>query len=647
MLVVLYHFFKPRLTGGFVGVDVFFVISGFLISSLLFREIQTTGRISLWKFYARRFRRLLPVATVVMVAIVLVASVVIGPLRLIDILHDMAWAVVSLANVRFAQGLDGYFAVAEPSPFLHFWSLAVEEQYYLAWPLLLTALGLAGRRRNLAVLVTLGAVFAASIAASVLLTNSGSPHAYYSLGTRAWELAIGGILAWLAYNVRLRPSTWVARLAGVVGAVGILASAMLYTDATPFPGWTAIVPTMGTALLIWSGSHDPRGPLTRALSIRPAVFVGNISYSLYLWHWPVLVFGAAMLGRGRVAALGLVAVSFVLATLTYYLVEQPSGRFRKLAPSRNVVAIGVSTAIVLCGFSLTATALVPTSSGAISATAPPDGNLADALAGPGMTPRAVPANVQPTLDKLVDDLASVFTNGCYTTTLRVCEGGDPDGEVTVVLTGDSHAGQWWPALDAAGKDRGWKLYIVGKNGCPLANVEITKASGAEPWPECAQWQHDAVGAVLKLKPDLVVFANAAQAYRSTKVSMREGFLEKWGVGVETTISRLAADAPVLMLGESPTLSADPETCLSENMHDVAACSTPIKRAVNPDIQALNKQVASAAGAAYFDPTNLLCTSTCPMMTYNMIMYRDAGHLSATYSASLAPVVGDLVAGNLP
>ncbi|SFH88929.1 acyltransferase family protein [Cryobacterium levicorallinum] len=657
ILVVVYHYFPGLLSGGFIGVDVFFVISGFLITLLLFKEIQRSGRISLSGFYARRIRRLLPAATVTLVGTVLAAFLLVGPIRLAGILQDMAWTAGYLANYHFSQATTGYFDTSDPSPFLHFWSLAVEEQYYLLWPLVLIAVLPLARERAWIFMVVLIAIIACSLSASVILTNAEALGAYYSLATRAWELAIGGGLAYLVFHRRFVISGRIRSGVSWAGILAIAGSAAFYTDATPFPGWTAAVPALGAALVLWAGSYGEAGTVYRLLSLRPAQFIGNISYSLYLWHWPVLILGAAYLGgepgRAKLLILGMVAI--LLASASYFVVEQPLNRVRAGFGPFRVIALGLGITLLASLTPLFVSTLIVQSSGEIvaqesesdvilsSATSP----ITFAIQGPGPTPDGVPANLQVALDDLDDDLAEVFTNGCYGPKVNVCEGGDPEGTLKIVLAGDSHAGQWWPAVDRAARDNNWKLYIVGKNGCALADVEISQGTTSDAWPECASWQEAAPGAILALDPDLIVYANHAQGYRTSKVSLKDGFIEKWTDGVSTTLHQMTGGSTVLFIGQTPTLLQDPATCLSENILDVSACSTPTEKAVPQDLLDLNESVAVKQQVSYFDPTQLLCSEgVCPVVAANVIMYRDIVHLSATYSAQLSPKIAEVITAAL-
>lgn len=653
ILVVAYHAFPGVLRGGFVGVDVFFVISGFLITGLLLRERAATGRIALGAFYARRMRRLLPAALVVTLATLLVSALLYGPLRFIQVLRDAAWATVSLANVNFGFDPDGYFTTTTPSPFLHFWSLSVEEQYYLLWPLLLLAAAALWRRGGIPALLLL--VTVGSLAASVVLTPTGSPFAYYSLATRAWELAIGGALAWLTrpsssadapsgsagergggrrLDLGAAPS-WLRLAMLLAGGALILGSAWRYSDATPFPGWAALVPTIGAVLVIASGTGGP-APLPWLLGNPVARYVGDISYSLYLWHWPVLVLGGIALGASAPTRLALVALAFLLAAASYRFVERGYGRLRPKARSRSVVATGAVAALLVSAGAAGIAAAIPLDSGKPAPTAP---SAVDFASGPGFVPQGVPSNAQPTIEGLEDDLAEVFTNGCYAVTLQVCAGGDPHGDRTVVLAGDSHAGMWWPAFDEAARQKGWKLYIVGKNGCPLVDVPISFGSTADAWPDCDRWQDQVLPEVASLHPDLIAVDNFTAGYRA-KASLRDHFAEQWEPAATRALSELADTAPVVLFGPEPTLAQAPGDCLPTHVFDIDACGQPLETAVPRELRDMSERIATASGVELLDPTTLLCTdSVCPVFSYNLLMYRDVNHLTATYSRHLAPAVG--------
>ncbi|EFG76431.1 acyltransferase, partial [Mycobacterium parascrofulaceum ATCC BAA-614] len=354
--VVLYHAGIPGVTGGYVGVDVFFVISGFLITGLLFREVSATNTVALGRFFAARARRLLPAAAVVGVVTAVGAAVVLPPLQARSVFLDGIASALYVGNYRFAtQGTD-YLTPHAASPFQHYWSLGVEEQFYLVWPMLIIATAWLVRRvpalrGATPYAVALGLVGAASLAAAVLWTRTSPPWAFFSLPTRAWELAAGGLVA-LSIGHWRRLSLLTGAIAGWGGLALIVLTCTQLRAGTPYPGTAALLPVLGTALVVGGGSVTG-GLGAGRLLCRPAMrAIGRISYSWYLWHWPVLLLMPALLGEpaGLPARLAATAVSAGLAMITLHLVENP-GRFaaalRRSATASLAVAGGAS-AVAAC-----------------------------------------------------------------------------------------------------------------------------------------------------------------------------------------------------------------------------------------------------------------------------------------------------------
>jgi peptidoglycan/LPS O-acetylase OafA/YrhL len=392
LAVLAYHAGVPGLRGGYVGVDVFFVISGFLITGLILRELERTGAVSLPAFYARRARRLLPAAACALVATVLVSAFVLPPLRVPDIAGDGVAAALYSANIRFAlQSTDYLRADLAPSPLLHYWSLGVEEQFYLFWPALLLLVGRGRSKPTVNIAIAVVVIGIASLALAIVLTSVAAPWAFYSLPSRAWELALGAIV--VVGSRAFLPGTRLSVLAGCLGLALVCLSAAVFDTSTPFPGTAALMPTIGTAFILVAGLRRPRSGVARLLALPPLRFLGKISYSLYLWHWPALLLPAAALGRAlplRVRfALALLVIP--VAAASHRWIEEPirQGRLAALRPSRTLAMAGAISLIA---------AILSVGSGVVGSTR---------LRGP------VPLDLVPSLAAAKDDLPPIYKDGCH------------------------------------------------------------------------------------------------------------------------------------------------------------------------------------------------------------------------------------------
>ena len=465
-LVILDHAGVPWLRGGFIGVDVFFVVSGFLISSLLLHEATTTGRVRIGAFYGRRARRILPAATVVLVATTVFAAIELSVSRVEQIIVDVRWAAFFAANIHFSRlGTDYFEQDRAVSPVQHFWSLAVEEQFYLVWPVLLAVVAIlaSGRKRKVIVLVLIAAAWMASLMWSLVLTPRSPTASYFSSGTRAWELATGALVALGGNLLPYVPRLGRQVLAGV-GLLAVLVAAVSYDDTTAFPGWHALLPVLGTAALLAAGSRGPIGA-SRLLTVPPLQYVGNISYSLYLWHWPVLVLGAVYVGASRstVETLELLVVVLLLSVLSYHVVENPIRRSRgPVLRGRRALAmwpVALTAVLVSCAWAgaHATSAFEARIAGTPHVEPPPPPRISGGTQAPLPTAKQRLAGALRLADSkspipfplvnlkgLHEDVWQ-FKFKCYSSwddiAHEVCATGEPDDR-TVVIYGDSHAGMW-------------------------------------------------------------------------------------------------------------------------------------------------------------------------------------------------------------
>ncbi|MCR6031270.1 acyltransferase family protein [Nocardioides sp. zg-579] len=676
LVVVAAHAGVAWLPGGFVGVDVFFVISGYLIAGLLYREVDRDGRFSLLGFWSRRARRILPAATVVTAVTVLTALSWFSLLDARQVVADSAWAALFAANIHFArQGVDYFASDLGVSPLQHYWSLAVEEQFYVVWPLLLLAcLGLARllRRRSgqqesgpaglprRAVAAVLVAVTAASFAWSVLHTAAEPTAAYFSTLTRAWELGLGALVALVPATALRRLGRAGATALAATGLAMIAVACVVITGATAFPGYAAALPVVGTALVLVAGAGAAAPVTTAVLAWGPLRTIGDWSYSLYLWHWPALVLPAGLLGRPLRAweSAAAVAAAFALAAVTYTFVERP---FRDGRPAR---ALGVRRALVLYPASLALVAATGAGTWwwtgeraeagdnpaitADGATHPddPDGTVAlvRASVDAARERRAVPSDLSPDLLDLRASVADVGECDYATGVRRLCPRGDLDADRSVVLIGDSHARAWIPAFDRIAEEGGWTAYYLVMSQCTAAHVVVAPIDAERPFTECTDF-HDWVGEqVADLDPDLVVVTSSPPVNGVFDGGERYEALDRVAPLLADGYDDLFADLGraadrVVLLRDVPKSSYDPGTCLTTGSPDLADCSfVPVERSRRLGDIAVTS--ARLAGTEVVDPTPWLCyQDLCPVVIGGTLTYRDTDHLTTEYAASLAGALG--------
>jgi peptidoglycan/LPS O-acetylase OafA/YrhL len=673
--VVLFHADVPGVGGGFVGVDVFFVISGFLITGLLWRETSTAGSIRLRRFYGARARRLLPASATVGVVIVIASAVLLSPLEARRIIGDGIASALYVSNYRFAlQGVDYFTASAvSPSPFQHYWSLGVEEQFYLVWPPII--IGTAWlvrrvRRRTGAdatslhgpYLLVLVFVATVSFAVSLVATRVVPAVAFFSLPTRAWELAVGGLVA-LTVNQWRRLSPLLATLAGWAGLGLILVACTRLDGATPYPGTAALLPVLSAALVIGAGCAAPIQGVGRVLALPPMQAVGRLSYSWYLWHWPVALLCHPLGLAGRLAG---VLISASLAALTLRLIENPlrfAARVRRSA-ARSLALGGAVTALAVC-VGMAALALVPVPVGhgaaarALMVTAAPRATGRDidrydeavryaftqvqAAVTASADLKAVPSNLDPPLVEAATEHPVVVLNGCMRNLLQVdqpeCATGDTASTTTVALVGDSNAALWNPAFEQVAEQRRWRLETLSKGACPLLDLPIFNVTFRRGYTECEQWRNQIIARLQTEHPRLVVLS-IRRVYPAQSFTPYD---PAWLESLTRLVQQLrGTGAQVLVLGPIPDPHTTVPICLSAHLDDAAACSPPRSTAVNQPGIAAESAATKAGGGQYADVTELFCTADrCPVIVGNTLVYVDNAHLTVKYSQLLAPVMGAL------
>ncbi len=625
ILVVLFHAWPATVPGGYVGVDVFFVISGFLITRLLLREAEATGRIDFVAFYARRLRRLLP-ALVLVVAVVMGASWMLhAPLERKMLTSSAVASLVYLSNVWFARQATDYLADdAHGNPLLHTWSLSVEEQFYLVWPALIwLVFALAARRGadgRARIRIAFAAVAFGSLALCLVLAAYLRPWAFFGSPTRAWEFAAGALVAVWAGSARSRPGG--TRLGQWAALASLLIAAFGFTSATPYPGLATMLPVAATCALLASAVAGETGSVASALSVRPMASLGNLSYSWYLWHWPVLTFARDALGFGGVLATGVaLALSLLLAWGTYALVENPI-RFAPPLVARPAASLWLAGALTVSA-------------------------LAATFQVRAMTVESLQERDQRRYEAAVSDLADVYRKGCHADYRAEqpadCVFGNSASTRTLVLFGDSHAAQWFPALERLASRAGWRLIPMTKSACPAAVYEPFDPNLGRPYVECTRWRERALQRIRKLPPDLLVISSS----RRNSAFNDDGSvgMDAWDRGVRELLERASTSASsVVVFKDTPRPDFAVPLCLARarwrGRDPGPACAFEVGDASQRIIDRMwPTSGLGLANVRLFDPTFLVCPDReCLPERDGMILYSDSHHLTATFSRSLAPLL---------
>lgn len=636
--VVLTHLGITWLPGGFVGVDVFFVISGYLITGLLLREQEGSGTVSLARFYGRRIRRLLPAASLVMLSVVVCINYLPGVVRE-STLNEVVASTVYLQNWWLAsQAVDYLAADNSPGPLQHFWSLSLEEQYYIFWPILLGLMFLLfkGLRRNARLVYQLfcGVVFFVSFSYCIYITRVEPGLAYFSTAARAWELAVGGLLAswvgWKDWNPNLRS------FIGWTGLLSIIGSLFLINGAVAFPGWVAVFPVVGAAMLICAGDSGGSYGAGTLLRTSPMQFLGDISYSLYLWHWPVIIMLKAITGRDLDGVDMLVAagISVALAFTSKMLIEDPTRDASWLSTNLRTFLFGIaiSAATIALAWTFKVQSVARGVLAEIEVMAGVDVNHPGAAVLVNGTEQSQTYDVAaiPELGSAKDDVPQAYADGCITgqrhTTLKTCSYGTVGAKRKVVLAGDSHAVQWLPTLAEIGKKSNFEVVTYFKSSCPLGHVMVLRRDG-QAYDACQEWNRALKQDLLKNSAELVIFAQS-HSYMAAEAKGREQSNQMLEAGVFELMQGLRAEnRKVIAIRDTPRMERNIPECVSAS--GAIACGVLRTDALGRYEPLLG--AARRSEVAVMDFSDMICGAVrCEPYVGNVLVWRDSNHLTATY-----------------
>lgn len=689
--VVLDHLVHwPR--GGFVGVDIFFVISGYLISGILLREATATGRISFRQFYIRRIKRILPAAAVVLSVTVTVAYVVFYPGRASSVGIDALWSLLFSANWRFAiQGTDYMNSGSAVSPLQHYWSLGVEEQFYIVWPwIILGALYLARRlratpRRTVAMLaLTVAASIAFSFAFALWETQMNHTVAYFSTLSRAWELSAGAILAVLTASFKGFERRFRVVLLWV-GLALLAGSCLLITPETPFPGPYALVPVVGTCLVILAGTGVQSAPYDRAawiLTNPVSRYIGKISYSLYLWHFPVIVFVGALLPSGSkryyVVAVG---AMILLSICSFMLVEDPIRR-SSFGSSRTKVRPGVKhghskpvaialLAVVLVAAPVAASATLGQQKTADAGSSPAGTGVPESITAttregrqeqlrlallasqwPSLTPD--PAGMGP--DGILAKADEWTKDGCLGGELSPlahekdvkrnaarCTYGSESASKTVIVFGDSTTMSFVPGIRKALQDQDVKIYVYTVAACSPTLVPDGQDASAR---ECIQFKDWVQEEIQRLRPATVVSSFLRNDGHLASHATGPQADAEWQHNVSAMGDFAISNGARYILIEAPApAKADPSLCITR-FSVPSDCVTERAKIFDNNSDVDRRALVSLGSDAVYLPTkDWFCfEGKCPAFVGNTAIYADINHISARASEELAPLMKDALLG---
>ncbi len=688
VLVIFAHIAPENVffAGGFVGVDIFFVLSGFLITSILMTEYQERylenegfGWISLRSFYFRRARRILPSAILVIASILCFSFFFTNDLKFQLVANDSIFALFFAANWHLISKETDYFQRnLDISPLQHYWSLSVEEQFYLVFPALFVfAVAFRGMKfRNrairwhdrLAFLVLV--ITLISFSWSLVKTSDSPTFAYFSTATRAWEISLGCLLAVLTFKRDIRLSLYKSSFLGVAGMLILAFSVATFNGETAFPGSNAILPTVAACLLILAGIVNQKNYASLLLSRKPIAFVGKLSYSLYLWHWPVIIFGDIFLPSGfasDLSALILGVVIFVLSFVTYYLVEKP---FRKLEPPaawskrtffelaqsenhkdrRRVLqpiliflsAVGVTLFVVVLGLQEDKDVVSNKqyieleevwkdslqSNGPISSKPDSDvGNVGDTKIRVDQ-PSKYLYLLQEWQQKIIGGFNTALSNDFLESPLLYLKYGEsPDIRnytQKAYVFGDSHAYALIPLLNKSRVIDGYKL-INNSLPCQIANMPSKNERA-----DCQSLRESFFSTIISEKPPLVFMSDSAPGY------IEESFdLQEWRTSLEQTVKIVSKNSGKFVLfGTVPFLNKSTIDCFDQRGNVFSGCVGNPK--TNESFRSYQKSLASKYGGVYIDTSNWLCTNdSCPSFVNGYPVFSDNQHLSVNFSRSLS------------
>lgn len=620
LLVVLNHAHVPGFTGGFIGVDVFFVLSGFLISGILIREHKQNGRINYVAFIARRLRRLFPALIVMLVVTIFLASFFLSSYEYSQQTRSAPYASTWISNFYFAFSINDYFDELKAHDlFLHTWSLGVEEQFYLLWPIILSAvIGLSvstrgkssGRLSRLSGLLIL---FIASMALSLYWIRESPLYSFYIMPARIWQFALGAALfVWFDHE---KVPAWLKERSfhAVVLGIGLIIGASLYLNQTmTYPGFWALIPSMGTALVIAGGTINSDKSGNGILTNPAVVWIGDRSYSWYLWHWPILAMGFTWFGQTSYLIItALVSISLLLAMVSYRYVELPfwKGSFGNIPPLPAITStLGLMVLVV---------SILPRA--------------------PEFLALDMHTRNEPRMVSARNDFPIIYKRGCDTSVgsaeVRPCITTKIKTRKTAVLFGDSIGAQWFSAISEIYKPPEWRLIVLTKAACPIVDQDFFYRKIRKTFAVCRQWRDAALNYLESINPDVVFMGSDNTYYEFSKT--------QWIEGTKRILDHIApVSGRIVILPGTPWLPVNGPSCIEKQGRAACSYKMPTRSPTSEATGYLASAAAKFGNVTVLSLNDLVCPNgICSALTQAGIpVYRDTKHLTDSFVRTLIPAI---------
>lgn len=607
-LVLGAHFSIPGLAAGFIGVDIFFVISGYLITSILVREYSERGEINFQRFYANRLRRLFPALAMMLMITSAVAYQILPPTQNLAQSKAAAMAVIWLSNFHFLFADVNYFAVENNvNAYLHTWSLGVEEQFYLFWPILLwlTFKFISVKYKNIALLIVLMIVTISSSFTCIALSDSWPAFSFYMMPTRAWQFAAGAFV-WILSS-RIDVSKRTSDLFGLFGLVLFIIALIIIKANSVYPSFLALLPTISACLFLWAGGFA--NSLTQYLtSLAPLQWLGRISYSLYLWHWPVLILGEHFQPIKGVLSNTFIAIgiSLLLAIFTHYIIENPIrfGRFKHIQAKYQI-------GVVVCLMVLLNSQFLRWNIHSQELLANNQNNIF----------------IKATQDRPAFEKNGSCDGWYHDDEVQPCHYGSSKPKRIAILWGDSIAMQWFPTLVQIYNSNEWKIYILTKSSCPMVDEPFFYQRIGREYTECSSWRNKSIAWLRNQKIDALFIGSAASPPYTDK---------QWKQGTARILKQLSAIPNVYLIEANPTLGYNGPECLMQNSVNKCSHGSADNSQYAHVAQILKDTTQQFNNVHWIETASFVCPNhQCSAMRNNVIIYRDDQHLTATFAASAA------------